>query len=80
MWGGCGAETAGKVNGRKICAGWKGREAEALFWAKAFSNCKYRNQLYLVSLLTRAQLCLSLVKLACSSSSEIQSVFARCGA
>lgn len=57
------------MNGRKTCGGWKGRETEAEFWAEAvFSNCKYKNQLYLVSLLTRVQLCLSLVKLACCDS------------
>lgn len=80
-WGGCGAEAAGKVNGRKICGGWKGREAEAKFWAEAaFSNCKYRNQLYLVSLLTPVRLCLSLVRLACCSLHSHRSVFARRGA
>lgn len=52
----------------KIWRGWKWRETSARVYAKAtLSHCKYRNQLYLVSLLTAVLFSWSLVNSACWS-------------
>lgn len=62
--GGRGPETVEKENGKDM-ERLKRRERRATVWAKAtLSNCKYRNQLYLVSFLTVVLFSWSSVNLA----------------